>query len=350
MPSEKVQSVSELSPEGLVEALAALDQPAYRAKQILAGLYQRLCLDYDGLTDLPKVLRARLASELPLISGEVAKVQRSRDGTRKVLTRLADGATVETVMIPDGDRRTACLSTQVGCPIGCRFCASGMNGLQRNLTAGEIVEQWLRVSRLVRDEGAEGLTNVVIMGMGEPLMNYQRLLTALRRLNDERCAGFGARRMTVSTVGFPDRMDDLAGEGLAVNLALSLQAPDDGTRDRIIPANERWPGAHPIAAARRYRETTGRDVTFEYILLDGVNDSDGHATRLARLAGRHLNVNLIPYNSVKGLPFAPSPREKIDAFAARLESAGVVVHVRRARGKDIDAACGQLRRREAEGA
>ena len=323
--------------------LEELAEPRFRARQILRALYRRAATSYDEMTDLPKELRARLALELPLLSTETAEIQRSADGTRKILVRLHDDRFVEAVMIPEGDRRTACISTQVGCPAGCVFCASGLAGLTRNLTAGEIVEQWIHLTRVVRDEGAEGLTNVVVMGMGEGLLNYDALVAGLRRLNHEATAGFGLRRVTVSTVGLPDRIDRLAAEGLPVHLALSLHGPDDATRSQIVPFNERWPVAEVVAAVRRYAATTHRDATFEYILLDGINDSPEHAARLAALAGRHVNVNLIPCNPVEGLPYRPPPRERVDAFAARLAQEGVVVNVRRTRGDDIDAACGQLR-------
>jgi 23S rRNA (adenine2503-C2)-methyltransferase len=335
--------VTELAPDALERAVADLGLPAFRGRQILKWLYERACVNYAEMTDLPRDLRARLTTDLPLVSSRVVEIQKSRDGTRKVLIGLHDGRRVETVMIPEGDRRTACLSSQVGCPIGCVFCASGQGGLERSLTAGEIVEQWLHVTRLVREEGDEGLTRVVIMGMGEPLLNFGSVMEALERLNDERCAGFGARRITVSTVGRPSHMDRLAKAGIAVNLAISLHAADDETRGLLVPANRRWPLADVVAAANRYRKTCGRDVTFEYVLLDGVNDSDRAADLLAQVAGKHFNVNLIPYNPVEGLPYAPSPR--VNAFAERLRSAGIVAHVRRRRGGDIDAACGQLRLR-----
>jgi 23S rRNA (adenine2503-C2)-methyltransferase len=343
--SVPLPAVTERSPEDLEEVFRERGLPPYRARQVLRWLYGRTVLDYEDMTDLPKDLRRDLAAELPLLSATPEATQRSEDGTSKILLRLRDGRRVESVLIPEGERQTACVSTQVGCPAGCAFCASGLLGLERNLTAGEIVEQWLRLTRLARDAGAEGLTNLVVMGMGEPLANYDALMAAIRRLTDERTAGFGARRITVSTVGLPKRIDRLAGEGLAVNLALSLHAPDDETRSRIMPMNDRFPVEEVVGAARRYHEATGRDVTFEYILLDGLNDGVTHADRLAALAGRHFNVNLIPYNRVGGLPFRPTPTPKVARFAERLRARGVIVHVRRRRGDDIDAACGQLRRR-----
>ena len=331
--------------------LGSLDQPAYRARQIREAVFRRAAGSFEEMTDLPKDLRARLAAGLRVHSSSVETVRRSRDGTAKILVLLEDGRRVEAVIIPEGRRTTACISTEVGCPVRCVFCASGLEGLVRPLRAHEIVEQVLHVLRLLPGDGARGLTNLVLMGMGEPLLNYDATAAALRALRDPGGIGLGARRITLSTVGIVEGMDRLAAEGIPVNLAVSLHAPDDTTRTRIVPLNARYGVAKVAAAARRYAKETGRDVTFEYVLLSGVNDSDAQAGMLADLAaGAHVNVNLIPFNRVEGLPYLPPGEERVEAFAAALRKRGVAVHVRRRRGDDIDAACGQLRLRvEKEG-
>ena len=232
----------------------------------------------------------------------------------------------------------------------CAFCASGLEGLVRPLAAHEIVEQVLHARRLLAASGGGPLTNVVLMGMGEPLLNFEATAAALRALRDPAGIGIGARRITLSTVGIVEGMERLAAEGHPINLAVSLHAPDDATRTRIVPLNARYGAARVAAAARRYARETGRDVTFEYVLLRGVNDSDVQAALLADLAaGAHVNVNLIPYNRVEGLPFEPPDPARVEAFARILEGRRVPVHVRRRRGDDIDAACGQLRVRAEAG-
>jgi 23S rRNA (adenine2503-C2)-methyltransferase len=296
------------------------------------------------MTDLPKDLRDGLARGLRVLSSEVERVQRSRDGTVKALVRLEDGRRVEAVLIPEGKRTTLCISTEVGCPVRCVFCASGLEGLVRPLRAHEIVEQVLHARRLLAEGSGGALTNLVLMGMGEPLLNYDATAEALRALRDPNGIGLGARRITLSTVGIVEGMERLRREGHPINLAVSLHAPDDATRTRIVPLNSRYGVARVAEAARTYARETKRDVTFEYVLLAGVNDSDAQAALLAGLAeGSHVNVNLIPYNRVEGLPFRTPSAARVESFASVLRGRGVPVHVRRRRGEDIDAACGQLR-------
>jgi 23S rRNA (adenine2503-C2)-methyltransferase len=334
----------------LQQWLSGEGHPRYRAPQILDWVYRKDAASFEVMSNLPKSLRVWLAEGAAIYHAKVLRESLSEDGTRKLLLSWPDGAAVETVWIPAGRRNTACLSTQVGCPVGCPFCASGLDGLQRNLTAGEIVEQALRVRRLItaaagESEAVGGLSNIVIMGMGEPLANYHQLVRALRIINASWGLAIGARRITVSTVGLPKQIRQLARENLQINLALSLHAPDDELRRELVP----WRGSAPIAelldACRHYFKTTGREVTLEYILLDGVNMHPKHAGGLAKIAQRlRANVNLLRYNPVSGLPYRRPGAEAAYEFQRRLRELGVNAHIRTSRGKDVDAACGQLRR------
>ena len=343
-------AVTALSPEELAGLLGPLGEPPFRARQIRDGVFLRGARSFEEMTDLSRELRASLAKSLRVLSSTVETVQRSRDGTVKLLVLLEDGRRVEAVIIPEGRRRTLCISTEVGCPVKCVFCASGIEGLVRPLKAHEIVEQVLHARRLLADDGEGAITNLVLMGMGEPLLNFDATAAALKALRDPAGIGLGARRITLSTVGITEGMDRLAAEGHPINLAVSLHAPDDPTRTKIVPLNARYGVAKVADAARRYAKATGRDVTFEYVLLAGLNDSDRQASLLADLAeGAHVNVNLIPFNRVEGLPYeAPTP-ERVEAFSGILKGRGIVVHVRRRRGDDIDAACGQLRLKRERG-
>lgn len=333
-----------------VREIEALVSPPYRAKQLFRWVHERGAVSYDAMTDVPKALRETLAARLPARSSRVVESHRSDDGTVKLLIGLADGERVECVLIPEGERRTACISTQVGCGVGCVFCASGAEGVVRNLEAFEIVEQVLWLRDLAPEPGgppappASRLTNVVVMGMGEPLHNVAGLVAALRLVQDPDGIDLGSRRITISTSGPTKGFEELLASGLRTNLAISLHATSDEVRRRLVPRGGTGSIAELLDMARRWFETTRRDVTFEYVLLLGINDRDEDARSLARLAGAHRNVNLIPMNPV---PFAPDlrgpPPERVERFAEILRQAGVVVHARRQRGDDVAAACGQLR-------
>lgn len=335
-----------LTAESLTELLSDWGQPRFRAKQILEWVYARGATTYEQMTNLPKELRSRLTAELPFFESTIVQRQDSRDGTVKLLLRWPDGSTSECVMIPDDDRRTACISTQVGCPVGCHFCASGIGGLERQLTAGQVVEQALRIRQICEQQQAR-LSNVVFMGLGEPLANYDTTIRAVRTINADWGLNIGARKITVSTVGLPTPMRKLADEGLQVTLALSLHAPNDEVRRRIIPWAQNISLNELVEAGRYYFDLTGREITIEYILLAGVNDQPQHATELAGITRRmRSNVNLIQYNPVEGLPFDRPTSDAAHDFLHRLRDLGVNAHLRRSRGLDIDGACGQLRRRE----
>jgi 23S rRNA (adenine2503-C2)-methyltransferase len=313
------------------------------------------------MTDLPAGLRARLREETQIeLLAPVAETA-SRDGnTVKTLFRLHDGQLIETVLMQYDRRRTVCISSQAGCAMGCVFCATAQMGLQRNLTAGEIVaqvlyfERWLRRQREDTASAAAGatpgtgVTNVVVMGMGEPLANYQNLWQALRTLTDAAGYNMGARKITVSTVGLVPGIDRFAEEDLQVNLAVSLHAPNDDLRSLLVPVNHRYPIAEVMAACRRYVARTRRRISFEYAMMRGINDSQELAEQLAGLLqGMLCHVNLIPLNPVAGSPYQPSRREDVDAFVETLRGRGIPVTLRVRRGIDIDAGCGQLRARVA---
>jgi 23S rRNA (adenine2503-C2)-methyltransferase len=340
----EVVFATDLELRALEDAVEALGIERYRARQVAAWLYRKNADSYDGMTDLPRSVRPLLAERIPLRATRVAAVHDAADGTRKFLIHLErDGRRVESVRIPEGRRRTLCVSTQAGCPVGCVFCASGLDGLERNLTAGEIIEQVLH-ARGAADADAAGQPNVVFMGIGEPLLNYEALRSAIRILNARWACGIGLTRMTLSTAGVADKILRLAEEGPAPHLAVSLHAADDELRRRLVPHLRRWSVEEVVAAAGTYRLRTRREVTLEYVLLAGVNDDPAQARALARLARPHrLKVNVIPYNPVPGLPYARPDDATISRFAGTLAGEHVVVTVRRPRGDDISAACGQLR-------
>ncbi len=330
-----------------IEALVAeAGEPPYRALQLFRWVHVRGAASYEAMTDVPKAFREGLKARLPVRSSRILETHRSDDKTVKLLVGFADGESVECVLIPEGDRRTACISTQVGCGVGCVFCASGAKGVVRNLEAHEIVEQvlWLREAAGGEAAAAERLSNLVVMGMGEPLHNVPNLVNALRLVQDPEGIDLGSRRITVSTSGPTKGFEEFLAAGLKVHLAVSLHAATDDLRRRLVPRGGTGTVAQLKEMARRWFEKTGRDTTFEYVLLDGVNDRDSDAEALARTAGRHCNVNLIPMNPVS---FAPAlrapPPERTERFAEILRKASIVVHVRRQRGDDVAAACGQLR-------
>ncbi len=333
--------------------LVASGHERYRADQVADWVYTKGAETFEQMSNLSQALRTWLSERAEVYRSQVAAESASTDGTRKLLLRWPDDTAVETVWIPEPERHTACLSSQVGCPVGCRFCASGLQGVKRNLTAGEIVEQALRIHRLVAAQpAADGergprLSNIVLMGMGEPLANYDAVIRAIRILNAPWGLGIGARKITLSTVGLPKQIRRLAAEGLQLNLALSLHAPDQKLREELIPWGK-VPLAEVLDACSYYFERTGREVTLEYVLLDGVNMEQRHAAELARIVHRlRCNVNLLRYNPVPGLPYGRPSAESAYAFQRELRDHGVNAHLRTSRGQDIEAACGQLRRRPA---
>ena len=320
-------------------------QPRYRARQIWEGLYKHLWHRPEDFSTLPKALREALARDFTFSHLTPVKERQSRDGeTHKTLFHLPDGAAVETVRMRYVRRRTLCISTQAGCAMGCVFCATGQLGLLRHLTPGEIVEQVLYYARKLRAQG-DRVTNVVVMGMGEPLHNYAATLQAMDTLNDPRGFGLGARRITISTVGLAPKIRQLAREGKQYNLAVSLHAADDDLRSALIPVARRYPLADLFDACRAYFQATRRRITFEWTMIRDVNDSPQQAERLARWIreyGLVAHVNVIPLNPTPGYEGRPSPRQRIEAFAAVLEAHGIPCTVRVRRGIDIQAGCGQL--------
>ncbi|MCE9544656.1 MAG: 23S rRNA (adenine(2503)-C(2))-methyltransferase RlmN [Planctomycetia bacterium] len=379
--------------DGLEPWLAARGHGAYRAAQVRRWLFDSAATTFDEMTDLPAALRAELAAEFTLFSTRIATHSQSPDGTEKLLLELCDGEKIECVLLRDGLRRTICISSQVGCAMGCVFCASGLDGVVRNLTAGEIVEQMLRLARLLdatnppssslkpqvsslpplpspgpslKGRGVphagsppsssslqppasslprERLSHIVVMGMGEPLANVDRLLPALKLAERPDALGISARRITISTVGLPPAIDRLTDEKCRYNLAVSLHAADDELRTQLVPVNRQVGLTAILSAADRYFAASGRRLTFEYVLLGEVNDSAEDARRLAgRLRGRAALLNVIPYNPVAGLPYRTPSAAAQKRFLDVLTTAGINVHVRRRKGSEIDAACGQLRR------
>jgi len=330
------------------EVVAAGGMP-FQARQVSHWVFRHRVREWDQMHNVPRALRESLAARLPIRSSTIAKRELSQDGTEKLLVQLHDGEAVECVVIPEGERTTLCVSTQVGCPVGCVFCASGLNGVKRNLSAGEIVEQVLLAEEIL-PQGRQ-LTNLVVMGMGEPLLNLPALLPALERIHDPAGLNLGARRITVSTSGYPERMRELAKAEPAYNLAVSLHAADDTKRKQLVPT-ARSPVAEIVAAARDYFVQKGREVTFEVVLLAGENDRPSDADALARaLSGFPCTVNLIPWNPVPDITGLARPKDRaVDDFAESLRELGLKVTVRRQRGADRSAACGQLRLRESKAA
>lgn len=326
--------------------LAAQGEPAYRGDQVFEWIHRHRVTSFERMTNLPKTLRERLAGAGDLVLADTVALQVDpEDGTRKYLLRLRDGETVEAALMRYRHGHSLCISTQVGCRMGCRFCASTIGGKVRDLSAGEIVSQVLAVQRDLDAEGGR-VSHVVVMGIGEPLENYDATVRSLRIVHDPRGLGISWRHMTVSTSGLAPAIRRLADEGMPVTLAVSLHAPNDYLRTRLMPVNAVHPLAELMAACRYYVERTGRRVSFEYIMIDGVNDDPDLARDLAILLdGMLCHVNLIPCNPVPERPYRPSPPERIARFRRVLERAGLTVTVRRTLGRNIDAACGQLRRR-----
>ncbi len=339
----------DLSYEELAQEVASLGEPSFRAQQIWEWAWKHLVSDFSAMTNLRRSLREELSHRFSLIPFEVVARECDEDGTEKILARLGDGATVEAVFIREGPRRTVCVSTQVGCPVGCAFCATGQMGFVRNLSAGEIAGQVLYFARALKAQG-ERVSHVVVMGMGEPFLNYAATRKALLILNDAHGFDLGARRITVSTIGVVPRILEFAAEGHQFNLAVSLHAPYDSLRAKLVPLAKKWPIAQVLSAAEAYSLATGRRVTFEYVLLRGVNDERRHARALAALLrGKLVHVNLIPFNPVPGLPFQPPDSKSIELFRQELLAQGLDATVRRSRGVRIQAGCGQLRTRMSRG-
>lgn len=342
------ETLLDLSSSQLTSLLADFSEPRYRVRQIQRAIYHDLVSDYEAISTIPKKLRASLAHSIPLQPLQPVDSMISPDKrTRKTLFRLPDGETIEAVLLFYDERRTVCLSTQVGCAVGCSFCATGTGLLTRDLTAGEIVAQALHFASKLREQ-EERLTNIVYMGMGEPFLNYEATMKSFRILNDPDGFALGARNFTLSTVGIIPGIERFTREGVQANLAVSLHSGDNVLRNRLVPINRRYPLEELIRTCRAYIEQTHRRVTFEVALIDGMNDSPEDARKVAALlSGLLCHVNLIPLNPVPSSPLRPSSRERIAAFARALEEAGIPVTVRLGRGVEIRAGCGQLRARNA---
>jgi 23S rRNA (adenine2503-C2)-methyltransferase len=339
------QTFYDLSLNELSDFITGLGYPAYRSRQLYHWAYQQLADSYDGMTVLPKGLRSELADKLPLTHLKpVHEIQTDDGDTLKLLFQTIDGNHIETVLMFYPDRVTVCVSCQIGCAVGCSFCATGMMGLTRNLTAGEMVGQVVAAARRAR-EFDRTLTNIVMMGMGEPFQNYESTMKMARILNDPDGMRFGARRITVSTSGLVPFIDRLADDPLQVKLAISLHAPNNRLRDTMVPLNRRWNVEELIAACRRYVDKTGRRISFEYCLIRDVNDSDATARELAQLLrGLLCHVNVIPLNPTPAEPSYQRPSEaRIQRFAEIVNELGIPTSVRYSRGVEIAAACGQLR-------
>lgn len=334
----------DLSMDQLRRLVMTWGEPRFRAAQIWRWIYHTLTDDPGEMGNLPVGLRQRLLEQTEILHLPVMATSEAEDGlTEKVAFQTQDGQLVETVLMRYTNRNTVCVSSQIGCPVGCTFCATGRGGFVRDLTTGEITAQVLYFAQPLQRENAH-VTNIVFMGMGEPMLNFDAVWQSVLNLNDRQGLALGIRRFTISTVGIVPGIERLAREGLAVGLAVSLHTPDDRLRNQLIPVNRRYPLARLMDAVRLYIERTGRRVTFEYALADGVNDSDEHAHATARLLhGLLAHVNLIPMNYVEGAEFQPSSRERVLRFQEILVQAGIQTTVRVTRGADIQAACGQLR-------
>jgi 23S rRNA (adenine2503-C2)-methyltransferase len=372
--------ITDLTIEQVKELIAASGEPAYRAKQLSVWVYQRLAVSWDEMSDLPAAFRQKLAAKIQFHALTPVQGIKAKDGTIKMLFSLPDGKTVETALMKfytgkddqavaaeplpietDGQERlpgsgkakfryTVCISTQVGCPIACPFCATGQQGFERNLTAGEIIDQVLYFARLLQDRSKgkepEKIDNIVFMGMGEPFANYEAVWQAVEMLNAPSGFGLGARSMTISSAGLVPGIKRLSEEKLQVGLAISLHAADNKLRDDLVPVNKKYPLGELISACREYVNSTGRRISFEYAMFAGVNDSVAQADLLSDLIrGLNCHVNLICANNVAGQALQSSPRKQVDAFKLQLESRGITCTIRQSRGQDIDAGCGQLRSR-----
>jgi len=342
----------DLAPDALTGYFADRGEKPFHARQVSRWIHQRFAADFGAMTDLNRALRERLAAEAEVRGPAVVRDTTAADGTRKWLLDAGNGNAVESVYIPEDDRGTLCISSQAGCALDCAFCATGKQGFNRNLTTAEIIGQLWHANRALIADGATGswiehgrppITNVVMMGMGEPLANFDNVVPALELMLDDNAYGLSRRRVTLSTSGLVPVIDRLR-DACPVALAVSLHAPNDALRDRLVPINRKHPLADLMAACLRYLERAPRDfVTFEYVMLDGVNDQPRHAAELVALTRDvPCKFNLIPFNPFPGTEFAVTPRERILRFQQALQDAGRVATIRKTRGDDIDAACGQL--------
>jgi 23S rRNA (adenine2503-C2)-methyltransferase len=347
-----MQNLLDLEPAALAHWFAARGEKPFRARQVSRWIHQRFVADVAAMSDLAKPLRASLANDAEVRAPHVLRDTTASDGTRKWLLDAGNGNAVEAVYIPEDDRATLCISSQAGCALDCAFCSTGRQGFNRNLATGEIVGQLWHANRTLLaehvdapwvDAGRPPITNVVMMGMGEPLANFDNVVPALRTFLDDNAYGLSRRRVTLSTSGLVPWIDRLRDE-CPVALAVSLHAPTNELRDRLVPINRKHPLESLMAACMRYLERAPRDfVTFEYVMLDGINDQPGHARALIDLVRDvPCKINLIPFNPFAGSGFATSPRDGIRRFAQALQDAGIVTTIRKTRGDDIDAACGQL--------
>ena len=340
-----MQNLLDLDPAALMAWFDAQGEKPFRARQVLRWMHRSGVADFDAMTDIAKSLREKLRARAIVLPPAVVSDKLSDDGTRKFLIDVGNGNAVETVFIPEDDRGTLCVSTQAGCALDCAFCSTGKQGFNRNLTVAEIIGQlWQANAALGAVHGDERvISNVVMMGMGEPLANFENTIAALRLMLDDNAYGLSRRRVTVSTSGLVPAMDRLREE-CPVALAVSLHAPNDRLRDELVPINQKYPLKELMAACRRYLEKAPRDfITFEYTMIAGVNDAESHARELLALVRQvPCKFNLIPFNPFPGSPFRRSPAEQVRRFADILIQAGIVTTTRKTRGDDIDAACGQL--------
>ncbi len=341
--TELLPHILDLDEVQLREWLKDHGHPAFRVGQLLGWIYQRRAESFDAMSDLPKALRVELEQSFRLWTSTVAAHQQAEDGTEKLLFQLGDGGRIECVLLRDGLRRSICVSSQVGCAMGCVFCASGLDGVDRNLTRGEILEQMLRLQRLLPEE--DRLSHIVMMGMGEPLANLDQVLAALEVAKDPKGLGISPRKITISTVGLPAAIDRLAKHATPYHLAISLHAPNNALRNQLVPVNAKIGIVDILQAAERYFEATGRRLTFEYVLLSRINDMPHCARELVELlGGRTSMLNIIPYNPVEGLPYKTPSADAIHKFRKILVEGGINVLFRQRKGDRIQAACGQLRR------
>lgn len=337
--------ISSYTLEQLAEQLKAMGQPAFRAKQIFHWLHQKLVTEFSAMTDQPKALLAKLEEEYYIAAPIIQRRQQSRDGTVKYLFRLADGNCIETVVMRYNYGNTVCVSTQVGCRMGCRFCASTQAGRVRNLEAGEIAAE---IYAAQKDIG-ERISHIVLMGIGEPLDNFDNVMDFLTIISSPEGVNIGMRNISLSTCGIVPQIDRLAEKKLQLTLSISLHAPNNAMRSQMMPVNDAYPVEELIAACRRYQKVTGRRISFEYSMVRGVNDSPATAKELAKLIrGMGAHVNLIPINPVDGSPYSATDAENVNRFQNMLTELGVNATVRRRLGSDISAACGQLRREAAK--